>query len=202
MDNVGAEQAVDNLAGQTGPSARTDTLSAVRAKEVFRPSPLGTFLGAVVLPVMALFLAGAAVVMLVRSPGPSGVLGFLLFGAAAFLPGIGGFLMLRGWFALEVDETALSMVGLFNTNRLRMPWGDLDGVGLVKWRGARFLSVRPAREWKTKPHRWAMRWEPNRRLLLIAGVERWSRPTEELLGCVREHAGTKWRDPLDDPLAD
>ncbi|NYH87608.1 hypothetical protein [Actinopolymorpha rutila] len=174
----------------------------MRAKEVFRPNPLGTFLGAVLLPVMALFFGGAAVAMLVRTPGTAGVLWFLLFAAVAFLPGIGGCLMLRGWFAIEVDEAALSMVGLFNTNRLRMPWSDLDGVGLVKWRGARFLSVRPTRGWETKPHRWAMRWEPNRRLLLISGVERWSRPTEELLGCVREHAGTKWRDPLDEPLAD
>ncbi|MET9019255.1 hypothetical protein ABZV93_04680 [Actinopolymorpha sp. NPDC004070] len=180
----------------------------MRANEVFRPNPLGTFLGVFLLPVLTILTAVPAVVMLLGSPGIAGVLWFLLFAAVACLFGVPAYLILRGWFAIDIDETALSMVGLFNTHRMRMPWSDLDGVGLVKWRGARFLSVRPVDGWDTdaKPRRWgmkwAMRWDPNRRLLLIAGVDNWSRPSEELLGCVREYAGTKWHDPLDEPLAD
>lgn len=163
---------------------------------------MGTVLGVVVLPLLALLLFAVGIGLLVASPDAFGAVAFVLFTGVAILPGLAAVTMLRGWFAIEVDSSALSLVGLFGKGRLRLAWDELDGVGLVRWRGARFLSVRPLRAWTSMPRRGVMRWDPARRLLLISGLERWSRTSDELLRSVRENAGSKWRDPLHDPIDD
>lgn len=169
---------------------------------MFRPTTAATVLGVVVMPLITLGLVIAGVGMLIGSGGVLGVVACVLFVALAILPGIMSLVMLRGWFSIQVDPTALSLVGLFGNKHVRMPWSELDAVGLVKWRGARFLTVRPLKPWTKAPSPGVARWDSSTGLLLISGVERWSRPTDELLRVVRENAGAKWSDPITEPLPD
>ncbi|GLZ05693.1 hypothetical protein Acsp03_31590 [Actinomadura sp. NBRC 104412] len=166
-----------------------------------------------VLPCMTLGLIIGGIAIERESPGHGGT---VMIGSSA-LPAFFMFMSIRGWFSIHVDAEALSIVGFLGLWRARMPWKDLEAVGLVpaqvgmsremhketlkskagnpKRLNVPVLAVRPVRPYSKAPW-WALRWDNEHRLLCIAGLDNWSASRQQIIRDLRRLAGPAWREEL------
>jgi len=157
---------------------------------VFRPRSAGLALGMVALPLLSAttVLLGVGAVLQLNP-----MIGLAIFIACQLLALVP---LLLGLFDLELDADALTVVGRYGANSLRLPWTDLYAVGLVDWRGTQMLAVEPVKTFARSPNR-ALVWDDDRGLLLIAGLDNWSEPRDEVLANLRLHADSLWVDRID-----
>ena len=163
---------------------------------VFRPRSAGLALGMVALPLLSAttVLLGVGAVLQLNP-----MIGLAIFIACQLLALVPLLLLgrlLLGLFDLELDADALTVVGRYGANSLRLPWTDLYAVGLVDWRGTQMLAVEPVKTFARSPNR-ALVWDDDRGLLLIAGLDNWSEPRDEVLANLRLHADSLWVDRID-----
>ena len=171
---------------------------------VYRPNLLASLLALGVLPLFTLAVFAGGIALITGAAVGYGV----VLCALACLPGYLTVVMLFGWFSIRVDAEALSIVGLLGMWRSRMPWKEIKEIGTVPaslgapsqmaelaHAATPVLAVRPVRP-RTKAPWWALRWDEKHRLLIIAGLDKWTEPREVIIAGLRHHAGAIWKDDL------
>jgi hypothetical protein len=163
--------------------------------EVFQPRSAGRAVAVIAFPLLSAVCVLIGVVAVLRL---SPIVGMILFIAFLLLGGVPLLVMaavLRGSFTLNVDDEALTMVGVLG-GRVRLAWVDQAAVGLTSWRGATMLAVRPVEPPRRAPRR-SMDWDRESGLLMITGLDNWSAPRDEVVDAVRSFAGELWTPSFD-----
>ena len=107
-------------------------------------------------------------------------------------------ILLSGPHTFRIDAVGIHLVGIAAWRRFTIRWDEIEEVGLVELERSRtpVLTVRPRAPYQRSP--WgAYQWDPERNLLLVAGVEKWTVAPREIVAAVRHASGTKWTDQLD-----
>ncbi|MBE1609773.1 hypothetical protein [Actinopolymorpha pittospori] len=159
-------------------------------RRIFRPNPTASVVSLIGLPLLTLIPLVVAVAAL-RAGSPMTIVLAGVFFVLAAIPAYLFFVMLRGWFSIEVDAEALSLHGAFGAWHLRLPWAEQEAVGMARQHKAAVLAVRPRQPFARAP-RSALTWKAEKRLLLISSLHNWSAPADEIEAEIRVHAGAGW----------
>jgi hypothetical protein len=121
------------------------------------------------------------------------LLTLVLFGLAGLLAFV-VWMILSGSFSIQVDAHTVSLVNVIGLWSLQLRWEELECIGVIQRGAFCVLAVRPVTPWMRKPRRALLSWDPSSRLLQIAGLDKWSRPADDIIAGIQRYAGSRWTD--------